>query len=193
MLSYLLIPIAYLLGSIPFGLLFTKLAGLGDIRDIGSGNIGTTNVLRTGNKILAAVTLFFDMFKGLMAVSLAYMGGNELVLFASALAVILGHMYPVWLGFKGGKGVATTFGVMLGILPSLGFLMLVLWIGMGFAFKISSLAALTSFAMAPVLAFLLFKQTKLALLLLTINIFVFWKHRENITRLIKGEETKIKI
>lgn len=191
MLSYVLIVVAYLFGSIPFGLLFTKMAGLGDIRQIGSGNIGTTNVLRTGNKALAALTLFFDMFKGLMAVSLASMAGDPYIVYAAALAAVLGHMYPVWLGFKGGKGVATTFGVMLSLLPSLGILMLMLWIGMGFAFKISSLAALTSFAVAPLLAFFVFGHSKLAVLILIIDVFVFWKHRENIKRLIKKEESKI--
>ncbi len=191
MLPYILIPIAYLLGSIPFGLLFTKMAGMGDIRDIGSGNIGTTNVLRTGNKLLAGVTLFCDMFKGMMAVSLASMAGDIYILYAAGFAAVLGHIYPIWLNFRGGKGVATTFGVVLGLSFPLGGLMLLMWLGMGFAFKISSLAALTSFALAPLLAFVLFKQAKLAVLLVIINIVVFYKHRENIGRILNRTESKI--
>ena len=116
-MSYIFILISYGLGSIPSGLLLTKLAGLGDIRDVGSGNIGTTNVLRTGNKALAALTLFFDMFKGIMAVSIAVISQDNIILMLCALAAVIGHMYPIWLKFKGGKGVATTFGVMLALWP----------------------------------------------------------------------------
>ena len=164
---------------------------MGDIRDIGSGNIGTTNVLRTGNKLLAGVTLFCDMFKGMMAVSLASMAGDIYILYAAGFAAVLGHIYPIWLNFRGGKGVATTFGVVLGLSFPLGGLMLLMWLGMGFAFKISSLAALTSFALAPLLAFVLFKQAKLAVLLVIINIVVFYKHRENIGRILNRTESKI--
>ena len=188
---YILVFIAYLLGSIPFGLLFTKIAGLGDIRDIGSGNIGTTNVLRTGNKILAGLTLFFDLFKGLMAVSLASMSSDPMITLFAGFVAVVGHMYPVWLKFKGGKGVATGLGVMFGFVPSLGFLMLVIWIGMSWAFRLSSLAALTAFATAPLLAFFLFDMPTVALCACAIGILVFWRHRENIVRILRKEETQI--
>lgn len=187
------IVIAYLFGSIPSGLLLTKMAGLGDIRQMGSGNIGTTNVLRTGNKVLAALTLFFDMMKGMMAVSFAVLADSNLIIMGAALAAIIGHMYPVWLSFRGGKGVATTFGVMLALYPSLGILMLLIWVGMGFAFKISSLAALVSIGLAPALAFLLFGQMNLAWLSAFIALLVFWRHRENIERLLSGTESRISL
>jgi glycerol-3-phosphate acyltransferase PlsY len=186
-----LIIIAYLFGSIPFGFILTKMAGLGDIRDIGSGNIGTTNVLRTGNKALAAATLVLDMFKGLMAVAMAGISGDSYIIMGAALAAVLGHLFPVWLKFKGGKGVATSFGVLLMLCFPLGATMLLIWVGMARWKKISSLAALTAFGSAPLLAWLLFGQMNLAILCVVIALLIFWTHRENIRRLINGTEGKI--
>ncbi len=191
MINFIFPIIGYLCGSIPFGLLFSKLFGYGDIRSIGSGNIGATNVLRTGNKALAALTLFFDMLKGAAPIWLSFSSGDMWIIFATALLAVLGHMYPVWLKFKGGKGVATTLGVMLALLPPLGLVMLGIWLGMAVAFRISSLAALSSFAMAPILAWLVFGDIRLAALGAVIAALVFWKHQDNIRRLLKGEEPRI--
>lgn len=187
--------VGYLLGSIPFGLLLTKLAGTGDIRAIGSGNIGATNVLRTGHKGLAAATLLGDMLKGTAAVVLAgwlgrKIGFNGLGLVAG-LGAVLGHVFPVWLGFKGGKGVATYIGVLLGVAwPAVVFFALV-WALVAAALRYSSLAGLTASALTP--AFLLYwtRDVTVALLFLLLTLLLWFMHRANISRLIAGTETKI--
>jgi acyl phosphate:glycerol-3-phosphate acyltransferase len=182
--------IGYLLGSIPFGLLLAMLAGHGDIRKIGSGNIGATNVLRTGNKGLAALVLLLDGLKGTLAVGLSFATGDMLVIFTTALFVVLGHMYPVWLKFKGGKGVATALGAIVALLPLLFFIMIVIWLLMFAAFRISSLAALVAFAAAPVISALLLQDLNLACITGIMAILIFIKHRANIQRLLKNEEPK---
>ncbi len=175
--AYILL--GYLLGSIPFGLLLTRAAGLGDIRRIGSGNIGATNVLRTGNKAVAAATLLLDGLKGAVAVLLAaWFGGHDAVLWAG-IGAILGHAFPVWLRFKGGKGVATAYGVLIAAAWPVGLLAGAIWLGMAAAMRMSSLAALTSLALAPIIAAVLadFTVVKLAL---AIAVLVFVRHHENI-------------
>ena len=183
--------LGYLLGSIPFGLLLTKSAGLGDIRDIGSGNIGATNVLRTGNKGLAAATLVLDALKGAAAVLIAraLVYDENIVLFAG-LAAVLGHLFPVWLGFKGGKGVAAGLGVLLAIAWPIGVIACVVWLLVAAFARLSSLAALAAFASAPCSALILedFSVVKLAF---TIAVLVFVRHQANIRRLIAGTEPRI--
>ena len=179
----------YLLGSIPFGWLLTRLSGLGDIRDIGSGNIGATNVLRTGNKSLAALTLLLDLGKGSAAVALAAHWGSEPAL-AAAAAVILGHMFPLWLGFRGGKGVATALGVLLALAWPLALLAALLWLATALLFHYSSLAALVAaVASAGLAAF--FVDAKSALVVAGIAILVILRHHANIRRLLAGEESRI--
>ena len=180
--------VGYLLGSIPFGLLLTRWAGLGDVRNIGSGNIGATNVLRTGNKGLAALTLILDMLKGTAAAVIASRWGAELGMIAGFTA-FLGHLFPVWLGFKGGKGVATYIGVLIGLHWPAAVVFCLVWIGAALAWRYSSLAALAG-TVAVVLYYLLLGQAGL-LFILIMSILVFGKHHGNIRRLIAGEETKI--
>jgi glycerol-3-phosphate acyltransferase PlsY len=182
--------LGYLLGSIPFGLLLTRAAGLGDIRRVGSGNIGATNVLRTGNKALAAATLLLDGLKGAVAVLLAaWLGGHEAVLWAGSGAV-LGHAFPVWLGFNGGKAAATSYGVLIAAAWPVGLAAGAVWLAMAAATRISSLAALVSFALAPVLAAILADQTVVKLALV-IAVLVFARHHANIRRLLSGTEPHI--
>ena len=179
----------YLLGSIPFGLLITRAAGLGDVRNIGSGNIGATNVLRTGNKGLAAATLLLDALKGTAAALMAGHFSPDYGLLAG-FAAFLGHLFPVWLGFKGGKGVATYLGVLLGfgINPALVFA--VVWIAMAVMFRFSSLAALSAAIFVPVALFYM-GMPMVALMFGVMSVIVFWKHRANIQRLAAGTESKI--
>jgi len=180
----------YLLGSIPFGLLLTRAAGLGDIRGIGSGNIGATNVLRTGNKALAAATLLLDAIKGAAAILIAHWwGGHAAILWAGAGAV-LGHAFPVWLGFKGGKGVATSYGVLIAAAWPVGLCAGAVWLVVAALARVSSLAALASFALAPVLAAILGDMT-IVKLALVIAVLVFARHHTNIRRLIAGTEPRI--
>lgn len=181
--------IGYLLGSIPFGLLLTRLAGLGDIRTVGSGNIGATNVLRTGNKALAAFTLLFDGAKGAGAVLLAGQMGPDMAVLAGSGAVV-GHLFPIWLRFKGGKGVATGLGVLVASAFPAGLAACVTWLAVAALFRYSSLAALVSFAVSPLYAWLL-SDPQQAQLAAFIAILVFLRHHANIRRLIKGEESKI--
>ncbi len=181
---------SYLLGSIPFGLLLTKLAGHGDIRNIGSGNIGATNVLRTGNKPLAAATLILDGLKGAVAVLLARHVSGYPVALAAGFAVFLGHLFPIWLRFKGGKGVATGLGVFLAELFPVGVIACAIWLLAAFLVRMSSVAALTAFASVPVAA-LAFGHGRLALLALLIGALVYWKHAANIARLRAGTEPRI--
>src|SRR5688572_14961511 len=170
----------YLLGSIPFGLLLTRAAGLGDVRSIGSGNIGATNVLRTGNKGLAAATLLLDMLKGTAAVLVAGNYGAEPAM-AAGLGAFIGHLFPVWLGFKGGKGVATYIGVLFGLLWQAALLFLAVWIAVAFAFRYSSLSALAACVVTPV-SLWFWGRPDLAMLFAGLSVIVFIKHRANISR-----------
>ncbi|MER9438860.1 glycerol-3-phosphate 1-O-acyltransferase PlsY [Mesorhizobium sp. M0618] len=189
---YSLIPalvFGYLLGSIPFGLLLTRAAGLGDVRKIGSGNIGATNVLRTGNKGLAAATLLLDALKGTAAVLISGHFAPDLAIWAG-LGAFLGHLFPVWLGFKGGKGVATYLGVLIGLAWQVALIFAVAWLVMAFLFRYSSLAALTAAVIVPIALYVLSTPQNAALFVL-MSIIVFIKHRENISRLLAGTEGKI--
>ena len=179
----------YLLGSIPFGLLLTRAAGLGDVRKIGSGNIGATNVLRTGNKGLAAATLLLDALKGTAAVLIAGHFAPETAVWAG-LGAFLGHLFPVWLGFKGGKGVATYLGVLIGLAWQVALIFAVVWLVMAFLFRYSSLAALTAAVVVPVALYFM-SAPQIAILFVVMSIIVFIKHRANISRLLAGTEGKI--
>ena len=179
----------YLLGSIPFGLLLTRAAGLGDVRKIGSGNIGATNVLRTGNKGLAAATLLLDALKGTAAVLIAGHFAPETAVWAG-LGAFLGHLFPVWLGFKGGKGVATYLGVLIGLAWQVALIFAVIWLAMAFLFRYSSLAALTAAVVVPIALYFL-SAPQIAVLFVVMSIIVFIKHRANISRLLAGTEGKI--
>lgn len=225
MTSALLLPalaafgVGYLLGSIPFGLLLTKAAGLGDVRQIGSGNIGATNVLRTGNKKVAVATLFLDGFKGFVAVVLVGSLASQFlfpatagrlppadaaaiaaahvrfasiwqVMMAAGLGAFLGHLYPVWLGFKGGKGMATFIGVLFGLAWIIALICCAVWLVVAAVFRYSSLASLTAAATTPIAIFWL-GSAQLAFLFALMAILLFWKHRENIERLLTGTESRI--
>jgi glycerol-3-phosphate acyltransferase PlsY len=180
--------LGYLLGSVPFGLILTRFAGLGDIRRIGSGSIGATNVLRTGNKRLAAATVLLDGLKGAVAVLLGF-GPPGGALWAG-IGAVLGHDFPVWLGFRGGKGVATAYGVLIAAAWPVGLCAGAVWIVTAAVGRISSLAALVSFALAPVLAALLADAT-IVKLTLVLAVLVFIRHHTNIRRLIAGIEPRI--
>ncbi|GAK71092.1 glycerol-3-phosphate acyltransferase [Agrobacterium rubi TR3 = NBRC 13261] len=182
--------IGYLLGSIPFGLILTRAAGLGDVRNIGSGNIGATNVLRTGNKKLAAATLLLDALKGTAAVLIAHkLWGYEASLVAGFFA-FLGHLFPVWLGFKGGKGVAVYIGVLLGAAPLMMLAFAAIWIATAFLTKYSSLSALVAMLVIPVALWIVGPE-KTALLVTLLSVISWYMHRENIKRLLAGTESKI--
>ena len=179
----------YLLGSIPFGLILARLAGLGDLRQIGSGNIGATNVLRAGGKGVAALTLFLDAAKGTAPVLLAARFGETAGL-AAGLGAFLGHVFPVWLGFKGGKGVATYFGVLIGLYWPAALVFAATWLVVAFVTRYSSLAALTA-VVANVLALAAMGEWRLAALFLLLGGLLYARHAENIGRLARGEETRI--
>ncbi|QRM42253.1 glycerol-3-phosphate 1-O-acyltransferase PlsY [Rhizobium sp. BG4] len=182
--------VGYLLGSIPFGLILTRAAGLGDVRNIGSGNIGATNVLRTGNKKLAAATLLLDALKATVAAwIMAYVAGPEAGAIAGLFA-FLGHLFPVWLGFKGGKGVATYIGTLLGIAPLFVLVFAAIWLAMAFIFRYSSLAALTAMLVIPV-ALWIFGAEKVAAVMAIMSVISYYKHKANISRLLSGTESKI--
>lgn len=188
-MEYFAYALAYLIGSIPFGLVLTKLAGYGDIRQIGSGNIGATNVLRTGNKPLALLTLILDSGKGAAAVLALpmFLGGLPI---AIGLFAILGHCFPIWLKFKGGKGVATAIGTLLAAAPYAGLAACGVWLLMAFTFRISSLAALSAMAAAPLVTFYFYGPLPAAINA-AIAALVIYRHKDNIRRLLKGEEPKI--
>ncbi len=181
--------LGYLLGAIPFGLVLTRLAGLGDIRAIGSGNIGATNVLRTGNKGLALATLLLDGGKGAAAVLIGNLYGPDIAVLAGAGA-FLGHLFPVWLKFRGGKGVATALGILLAIAWPVGILACLTWLATAAIFRFSSLAALMAAALAPVYAYFLADMQRLELAAF-LALLIFARHHANIRRLLKGEEPRI--
>ena len=181
--------LGYALGSVPFGLLLAKAAGKGDIRDIGSGNIGATNVLRTGSKWLAASTLLLDLAKGFLAVGLAANWWPEAAALA-ALGAVLGHCFPVWLKFRGGKGVATTAGVCFGLGWPIGLAYAAVWLGLLALTRVSSLSGMSAAVAAPVAAALL-GRWEVAAVLMAIAAIVLWLHRENIARLRAGTEPRI--
>jgi glycerol-3-phosphate acyltransferase PlsY len=200
--------VAYLLGSIPFGLLITRAAGLGDVRQIGSGNIGATNVLRTGRRELAALTLLLDALKGFGAVLLARtllpgvlgVGDPGTVLnltYVAAVAVFIGHCFPVWLGFKGGKGVATLIGVLFGLSWPVGLVFCAVWLLIAATQRISSVSAITAAVTAPLFAYVSYlmnwspEGTTFALVVALLALLVIINHRANITRLMAGTEPKI--
>jgi glycerol-3-phosphate acyltransferase PlsY len=182
--------LGYLLGSIPFGLIFAWLAGAGDIRKIGSGNIGATNVLRTGNRWAAAATLLFDALKGAAAVLIARSLFGESAALVAALAAFLGHLYPVWLGFKGGKGGAVALGIVFALDWFAGIGVAVTWLGALAIWRTSSVATLTSAALAP-LYMILLREWDIAVLALLVALLMAFAHRENIKRLIAGTEPRV--
>ena len=181
---------SYFLGSIPFGLIYAKLAGLGDVRNIGSGNIGATNVLRTGNKKVAALTLLCDIAKGSLAVFITLNFFPKLILLSSVV-VYLGHIFPVWLKFKGGKGVATFIGAIVILNYVLCLIFLISWAIVAKIFKISSLSAIVAFLITFVATLFLY-ENNLILVMSFFTVFSIFTHRENIKKIISGEESKIK-
>ncbi|MBX9907733.1 MAG: glycerol-3-phosphate 1-O-acyltransferase PlsY [Beijerinckiaceae bacterium] len=184
--------IGYLLGSIPFGIVLTKLTGGPDLRSIGSGNIGATNVLRTGNKKLAAATLAGDMLKGTAAVLVGafLLGGREAALLAG-LGAFIGHLFPVWLNFRGGKGVATYLGVLIGLKFSIAVVFAAIWLGVAYLSRYSSLSALLASLLTPLLLWFWVGDARAALLMGALTLLLWFMHRENIARLLKGSEGKI--
>jgi len=182
--------LGYLLGSIPFGLIITRIAGLGDVRRIGSGNIGATNVLRTGNKKLAALTLLLDALKGTVAVLVAAAWGPAFGIVAG-FAAFLGHLFPVWLGFRGGKGVATYLGVLIALAWKAALVFAVVWIAIAYLTRYSSLAALLAAVAVPLSLFFWFGPASVAWLFTVMSVIVFFKHHANIRRLLDGNETRI--
>ena len=181
---------AYILGSIPFGLVVAKLFGLGDIREIGSGNIGATNVLRTGNKLAAFLTVVLDAGKGAVAVLIARALFDEGAAGFAGLFAVLGHLYPVFLRFKGGKGVATFLGTLLALSFPAGLAACATWLAVAVLFRISSLSAIVAVVLAPVYTFIFYHMHG-AILVAVLSLVVIAKHHQNIRRLLKGEEPKI--
>ncbi len=180
----------YLLGSIPFGLILTRAAGLGDVRKIGSGNIGATNVLRTGNKKLAAATLLLDAFKATVAAVVAAHFISLEAGIAAGFAAFIGHLYPVWLKFKGGKGVATYIGVLLGLAPLMVLVFAVLWLGCAKITRYSSLSALVATLVVPVVEWFA-GDHRVAVALAVMTVITWIKHKQNIERLLAGTESRI--
>jgi glycerol-3-phosphate acyltransferase PlsY len=189
--TLLAVALAYGVGSIPFGLLLGKLAGIGDVRAVGSGNIGATNMLRAGGRKLAALTLLLDMGKGLAAVALARVFAPEAAEFA-ALAALAGHCFPLWLRFAGGKGVATLIGVLLALTPAVGAAFIALWIAVFLAFRYSSLAAITAAALTPTVCWML-EGGRAALAAMPLAALVLLRHRGNMRRLLAGAEPKFSL
>jgi acyl phosphate:glycerol-3-phosphate acyltransferase len=188
-LALVALGLGYLLGSIPFGLILTRVAGLGDVRQIGSGNIGATNVLRAGSKKLAAATLVLDALKGTAAVLLAAQWGETPAMLAG-LGAFLGHLFPVWLGFRGGKGVATYIGVLLGLYWPAGVAFCAVWLLVALTTRYSSLAALSA-SVASLAILALTNQWRLAALFLLLTVLLYIRHAANIGRLARGEEARI--
>ena len=192
MLELAAVIVGYLCGSVPFGLILAKAAGLGDVRAIGSGNIGATNVLRTGNKRIAALTLLCDGLKGLVPVLLLKYIGDEQAATIAGMAAMLGHIFPVWLGFRGGKGVATSIGVLFGLYWPLGLLFIAVWLVVALLFRISSLAALVASALSPIFAAALGRYEILPPVVL-IGAIIWLMHRANIRRLVNRQEPTIEL
>jgi acyl phosphate:glycerol-3-phosphate acyltransferase len=182
--------LGYLLGSIPFGLVLTRLGGKGDVREIGSGSIGATNVLRTGSKALAALTLILDCLKATVAIIIAWKLFGEETGTAAAAGAFVGHLYPVWLKFRGGKGVATLFGALIVLLPVAAAVYAAVWLLLLLTIRISSVAGMAAAVSAPATAFVM-KDQALFPMLLGFALLVLWKHRENIIRLRRGAEPRI--
>ena len=180
----------YFFGSIPFGLLLTKFAGEGDIRKIGSGNIGATNVLRTGHKSLAAATLILDSGKGAFCVYIIGLYLPDIYLGIAGASAVVGHCYPIWLKFSGGKGVATGLGIIAMLSPISGFLFIITWIVIAFLFKYSSLSALLAFFVSSISSFFV-ERGDISLAILFMTLITFFRHKENIKRLVSGTESKI--
>ena len=180
---------AYILGSIPFGILISKVYGLGNLRKLGSGNIGATNVLRTGNRLAALLTLILDASKGLLGVILARFISEDAAIVAS-VCVIIGHIYPIWLKFVGGKGVATFIGVLLALNFIAGIFVCLVWLSVAFFFRYSSLAAIISSISAPIWIFLFYGNDALVVTLI-MTILILYRHKDNIKRLLDGSESKI--
>ncbi len=192
MAEWLWIPLGYFLGSVSSAVIVCKLSGLPDPRTTGSHNPGATNVLRVGGKKAAMVTLLGDMLKGLLPVAAAnLMGADSLIVAATGLAAFLGHLFPIFFGFQGGKGVATALGVMLGMNWLLGLAVIGTWVAVAAISKISSLSALTAALLAPVYAMLILQQPLSAGLIAVMSGCLFWRHRENIRRLLRGEEPRM--
>ncbi|MGL9778868.1 MAG: glycerol-3-phosphate 1-O-acyltransferase PlsY [Wolbachia sp.] len=181
--------LSYILGSIPFSLIITRIKGI-NLREVGSGNIGATNVARTGNKCLAALALFLDSLKGFIAVYIAqqFCDNNDFYTYVSAILAVLGHMFPIWLKFSGGKGVATTLGVLIAFNIPVALVFIFVWLAVFFTFRYSSLASLTATIVAVAWSF--FFQRNLFLTLLIIGALVFLKHHRNIVNLLQGKEYK---
>ena len=184
------LPVGYLLGAIPFGLVLTRLAGLGDIRNIGSGNIGATNVLRTGHKALAALTLILDAGKGAVAALVLAWAGDANAGMIAGFAAVFGHNFPVWLKFRGGKGVATTLGVLLAVSWPMGVAACATWMLIAGTFRYSSLAALRALAFAPLYGWT-FANSAVATMAAALGVLSVIRHHKNILRLLRGQETKI--
>ena len=182
--------LGYLLGSIPFGIVITRALGLGDLRQIGSGNIGATNVLRTGHKGAALATLLLDSGKGAIAVLLARWLGGETAAVLAGAGALLGHCFPVWLGFKGGKGVATFLGTLIALYWPLGLAACAIWVAVALVTRISSLSALVAVGTSPLVALLMGKG-QIAAAALFMAALIFWRHKENIARLLAGTEPRI--
>lgn len=183
--------IGYLCGSVPFGLLLTRLAGTEDLRSIGSGNIGATNVLRTGRRDLAAATLVLDALKGTVAVLVAYSYLGARPALAAAIGAFLGHLYPVWIGFRGGKGVATFLGCLIGVAWQAALAFALIWLAVAALTRYSSAAALTASALAPLTFYLWLGRPHAGLVFALLAALLWIKHRPNIERLLSGNETKI--
>ncbi|MFO1090114.1 MAG: glycerol-3-phosphate 1-O-acyltransferase PlsY [Hyphomicrobiales bacterium] len=184
--------VGYFAGSVPFGLILTRMAGLGDIRQIGSGNIGATNVLRSGHKGIAALTLLLDALKATLPVLLAGHVAGPVAAAVTSVAAFAGHIFPVWLGFRGGKGVATYLGGLIGLSLPVALVFAAVWLAMAFTARISSAAALTA-AVAAVFAALQWTPQPVALAIAAMGAFLFYTHRANIGRLLRGEESKINL
>ena len=187
----------YLAGSIPFGLIFSNLFGLGDLRSVGSGNIGATNVLRTGNKTAAALTLLADTLKGFLIVWVSLKYAHPAVSYGVGIMAIVGHVWPVWLGFRGGKGVAAALGVYLAWSPVLGLITLGLWLGVAKIFRISSLSALVAISSSPLITFVMWAMGwvdgQIIIFCGLTTLLILYTHRDNVKRLIAKQEDQIKL
>ena len=191
-----LIIIFYLIGSLPFALILTKLSGFGDIRNIGSGNVGATNVLRTGNKYLAFIVLSLDIIKGFIPLIILQVYFEDLSLLNKIIVghfAIIGHIFPIWLKFKGGKGVATYIGFLFSINPYIGLLFLILWMAVALSTKYSSLGSLTAILVAPIYFIFINFNLYIGIFFIYLSLIIYFKHSENIKRLLNKTESKIKL